>query len=248
MGDSPIQHDEQQADTVDADLVAAQFDVHDSDTHRQALLEALRARDVFRNLTQELREKVALLERGLTGRKSQRVEGVQGDEEAPQLSFQLLAELLGTKEQDNDAPKEPAHSQADGEDGNGMELDASESAQADSSDGEGDDGGSQPHRPPRKRTGRKTANEFVRRVSIEEVPDEVKALGTDAFVRVGEEKSVIFERQRAALVEVTIIRPKFRAKTDEAKDAVKEERATRGLFLTRSQRSGSLLLHHLTCR
>ncbi len=32
--------------TVDVDLVAAQFDALDSDTHRKALLEAIRAREV----------------------------------------------------------------------------------------------------------------------------------------------------------------------------------------------------------
>lgn len=38
--------------TVDVDLVAAQFDVLDRETHKTALLEAIRARDVYRRLVE----------------------------------------------------------------------------------------------------------------------------------------------------------------------------------------------------
>jgi hypothetical protein len=51
--------------TVDVDLVAAQFDVLDSDAHRKALLEAIRARDVCRQLIEELRDENDKLKRGL---------------------------------------------------------------------------------------------------------------------------------------------------------------------------------------
>ena len=40
--------------TVDVDLVAAQFDVLDSDTHKTALLEAIRTRDAYRRLVEDL--------------------------------------------------------------------------------------------------------------------------------------------------------------------------------------------------
>jgi uncharacterized coiled-coil DUF342 family protein len=56
-------HDER----VDVDLVAAQFELLDTETHRKALLEAIRARDAYRKLIDELREKIAKLEEGLIG-------------------------------------------------------------------------------------------------------------------------------------------------------------------------------------
>jgi hypothetical protein len=48
----------------DADLVAAQFEALDQDTHKTALLEAIRARDVYRRLVEDLKDKVEKLERG----------------------------------------------------------------------------------------------------------------------------------------------------------------------------------------
>jgi hypothetical protein len=56
--------------TVDVDLVAAQFDVLDSDTHRKALLEAIRARDIYRQLIEDLWDENDKLKRGLIGPKS----------------------------------------------------------------------------------------------------------------------------------------------------------------------------------
>ena len=57
---------------IDVDLVAAQFDVLDSDTHRRALLEAIRARDVYRKLIEDLKGEIDKLKLGLIGPKSER--------------------------------------------------------------------------------------------------------------------------------------------------------------------------------
>lgn len=61
----------------------------------------------------------------------------------------------------------------------------------------------------RKPTGRKPLPEHLPRVEIELLPDEVTRLGTDAFVRIGEEVSEVVERRPASLVAVCIKRPKF---------------------------------------
>jgi transposase len=67
----------------------------------------------------------------------------------------------------------------------------------------------------RKRPGtgrRDLAPADLPRVEIELVPDEVARAGTDAFTRIGEERSVVVERRPAALVAVHVVRPKFVAK------------------------------------
>ena len=61
----------------------------------------------------------------------------------------------------------------------------------------------------RKPTGRKPLPENLPRVEIEILPDEVKRLGLDAFVKIGEEVSEVVERRPASLVAVRIRRPKF---------------------------------------
>lgn len=201
---------------VDVDLVAAQFELLDGDTHRKALLEAIRARDAYRKLIEELQEKIAKLEQGLIGPKSERFKVQDG-----QLSLKILAELLGKTDVDGADAKEvtqqllaaiEAESEASGEDAPPED------------DDEVDD---KPHRPPRKRTGRATASERVHKLTIELVPDEVKQLGLDAFERIGEEKSTTVERRVSSVFEVTIVRPKFRARTEAAIQAVKAERSER---------------------
>ncbi len=203
--------------TLDVDLVAAQFEALDTDTHRRALLEAIRARDVYRKVIDELRETVAKLERGLIGPKTQRFKG----EDDSQLSLQILAELLGKQD-------------VEGADAKQLAAELVEQAEAetlaDSGDGGdgGDDGDEEVHRPKRKSTGRRAARRDLQKVTLTMTPDEVKRLGTEAFECIGEERSTTIERRTSALVELTVVRPKFRAKTDEAVDAVKEERAERG--------------------
>ncbi|MDH5675343.1 MAG: transposase [Myxococcales bacterium] len=85
-----------------------------------------------------------------------------------------------------------------------------------------------PHRPPRKPTGRSTASPELQKVVIRIVPEEVQRLGSDALECVGEERTTTIERRKSALVEVTTVYLKYRAKTEEAEDAVKAERAARG--------------------
>lgn len=202
---------------IDVDLVAEQFDLVDSETHRRALVEAIRARDVYRKLTDELREKVAKLELGLVGPKSQRFKA----EEAGQLSLAILAELLNAENSADADPKALAEQLA-------AEAEA-EAEPSDDDDSEDDEtGDAAVHRPPRKPTGRRAAKEHVAKATVEILPDEVKRLGTDAFVRIGEERSTTFERRVSSLVEVTVVRPKFKAKTPDAIEAVKEARAERG--------------------
>jgi hypothetical protein len=202
--------------------VAAQFDVLDRETHRKALFEALRARDVYRKLTEELKEKLEKLERGLIGPKSERF---KVDNEA-QLSLQLLTELLGAREADFADAQQAAdellkQAEAEASAGDGGSGDGSGDEEAETCD-------PKPHGRPQKPTGRSTKGERVQRVTIELIPEEVKRLGLDAFERIGEERSTTTERRISSLVEVTIVRPKFRAKTAEAVQAVQSERAAHG--------------------
>ena len=139
MGAAPEQHD----GTVDADLVAAQFDVLDSDTHRKALLEALRARDAYRKLIEQLEEKIAKLEQGLIGPKSERYKGEDG--EVPQLSLQVLSELLGQSQAEGANIEQLAAALL-------AQADAEVQADAGDSGGGGDDGDEPLHR--RKSVGR----------------------------------------------------------------------------------------------
>lgn len=212
---------EKSSSTVDVDLVAAQFDVLDSDMHKTALLEAIRARDSYRRLVEELKDKIDKLERGLIEPKSQRFKS----KDDPQLSLTVLAELLGRAEVESaDAQALAQELLANTE----QETQASEDGGA--ADGDDDDAGGDPgiHRRPRKPTGRRTARkEVVHRVTIERLPEEVQRLGLDAFERIGEERMTTIERRIAALFEVTVIRPKFRAKTDAAVDAIRQARIER---------------------
>ena len=203
--------------TIDADLVAAQFEVLDSVAHRAALLEALRARDAYRKLIDQLNEKIAKLEQGLIGPKSERF---KGDPEDPQLSIQILAQLLGKHDVEGADAKDLAQQ---------LIALTQEQAAAGAGDGGGEDGGDggdeKVHRRPHKPTGRSTAREQVQKLTMELVPEEVKRLGLEAFERIGEETSTTVERRVSALVEVTVVRPKFRAKTEAAVQAVKAARA-----------------------
>lgn len=214
MGDASTAPDE----TVDADLVAAQFEALDSDTHRKALLEAIRARDVYRKRIDELMEQVAKLERGLIGPKTQRF---KGDEKA-QLSLAILSELLGAEKvetADVDALAAQLIDQAE------------QLAQADAENENDDetDNAAEAHRRKRKKTGRKTARPDLPKLRIELLPEEVQRLGTDAFERIGQETSTTIERRSSTLVEVTVVRPKFRAKTEAAIDAAKQTRDEQGV-------------------
>lgn len=200
-------------------MVAEQFDVLDTETHREALLEALRSRDVYRKLNEALREKVAKLELGLIGPKSQRFKA----EETEQLSLAILAELLNVAEPEGADPKVLTEQLA--------EAAAAEAEQAADAGDEGKNdevGDPGAHRRPRKPTGRRTASGRMAKASVELLPDEVKRLGTDAFERIGEERCTTIERRVSSLVEVTVVRPKFKAKTPEAALAVQESRAEHG--------------------
>ena len=214
---------EKPSSTVDVDLVAAQFDVLDRDTHKTALLEAIRARDAYRRLVEELKDKIDKLELGLIGPKSQRFKS----KDDPQLSIEILGELLGRAEVDSadaQALAEELLAKTEQETQANDEGDAANGADGD--DGDGDD--PKLHRRPRKPTGRRTARkEVVHRVTIERLPEEVQRLGLDAFERIGEDKLTTTERRVAALFEVTVIRPKFRAKTEAAVESVKQARTER---------------------
>jgi len=63
-------------------------------------------------------------------------------------------------------------------------------------------------------TGRKPLPEHLPVVPVEVIPDEVKAAGTDAFDRIGEDCSETIEQRPASLVRVRVIRPKFVRKTE----------------------------------
>lgn len=216
MSDAAKQHDA----VIDVDLVAAQFDGLDSEVHRKALLEAIRSRDAYRKLIDELRVKIAKLEQGLIGPKSERFKAKDDD----QLSLQILAELLGRAEAPDGADANELTAQLLAE----IEAQSKQPAVDDGADeadsGEADE---KTHRPTRKPTGRATASEHVQRLTIELIPDEVKHLGLDAFERIGEDESTTTERRVASIVEVKVVRPKFRAKTEAAVEVVKQERRER---------------------
>ena len=209
--------------TVDVDLVAAQFDALDRETHRTALREAIRARDVYRRLVEELKDQVEKLQQGLIGPKSQRFKSADD----PQLSLHILAELLGRSGvEGEDAQKlaqellATAEKEAEGCAGN-------DAADGDAADGNSNDDPKVHHRPS-KPTGRRTAGkEVIHKVTIERLPEEVQRLGLDAFERIGEDRMTTTERRVAALFEVTVIRPKFRAKTAAAAESVMQARTER---------------------
>jgi hypothetical protein len=206
---------------VDVDLVAAQFEALDSDTHKQALLEAIRARDVYRRLTEDLKDEVEKLKRGLIGPKSERFKR----DDDPQLSLQILGELLGRLEVEGQNAQQLAEELLAKTE---QETQSDTDGEADGGEGQGDIA---PHRQPNKPTGRKTARkEVVHKVTIERLPEEVQRLGLDAFERIGEERMTTTERRVSALFEVTIVRPKFRAKTVEAVQVVKQARAESGML------------------
>lgn len=213
---------------VDVDLVAAQFDVLDREMHRTALLEAIRARDVYRRLVEELRDKVAKLEQGLIGAKSQRFKGADD----PQLSLEILKELLGrsgVEGEDAQMLAQELLAEAEKEAQVSTDCDVLCDDAADSTSAGEDSAGQDDtklHRRPRNPTGRKTA-QVIHKVTIERLPEEVQRLGLDAFERIGEERKTTNERRVAALFEVTVVRPKFRAKTDAAVAAVKQARTER---------------------
>jgi transposase len=210
--------------SVDVDLVAAQFDALDSGTHRTALLEAIRARDAYRRLVEDLKDEVEKLKRGLIGPKSERFKNTVD----PQLSLQILGELLGRSDvggQDAQKLAEELLAKAEQE----AQADAEEDAAGVDDGDDGDsDGDPKLHRRPRKPTGRHTARkEVVHKVTIERLPEEVQRLGLDAFERIGEDSMTTTERRVAALFEVTVVRPKFRAKTEAAVQEVKRARTER---------------------
>lgn len=209
---------------IDVDLVAAQFEALDTDTHRKALLEAIRARDVYRRRMEELRELVRKLELGLLGPKSQRFKG-ESDE---QLSLQLLGELLGREVDSAADAKELAEALAQQ-----AEEDAAANAGDGGDDGSGDD--EKVHRRKRKPTGRKTARKDLPKVTIEVRPEEVERLGTDAFEVIGQEMSTTIERRVSSLVEVVVVRKKYRAKTSEAIEAVKAARVDSGALVAEDE-------------
>lgn len=115
-----------------------------------------------------------------------------------------------------------------------LERAESDARLTDDEGGDDDDGpgGDQPHRRQRKPTGRKTARQDVPKLRLEMLPDEVKRLGLDAFERIGEETATTLERRVSSLVEVTVVRPKFRAKSDDAAQAVKLARQEQGNLTT----------------
>ena len=195
----------------------------DRGTHKPALVEAIRARDAYRRLVEELKDKIDKLELGLIGPKSQRFKS----KDDPQLSIEILGELLGRAEVDSadaQALAEELLAKTEQETQANDEGDAANGDDGD--DGDGDD--PKLHRRPRKPTGRRTARkEVVHRVTIERLPEEVQRLGLDAFERIGEDKLTTTERRVAALFEVTVIRPKFRAKTEAAVESVKQARTER---------------------
>jgi transposase len=202
---------------IDVDLVAAQFDVLDADTHKKALLEAIRARDVYRRLIEDLKLENDKLKLGLVGPKSERY---KGDDDA-QLSLQVLSALLGRQGVEGADVEQLAQQLLD---------EAEQEAHVDGDGTDGADGVDEEiHRRPHKPTGRRAARaERVQQVTWEQLPEEVQRLGLDAFERIGEERMTTLERRVAAVFEVTIVRPKFRAKTDEAVEAVKQARAELG--------------------
>lgn len=196
---------------TDTESVEDRFCRLGPDDQKSLLMNVLRERDVYKKLVEELREQVAKLEQGLLGPKKQRYKG----DDSRQLSLAILEELLGnshTKSSDAGVLVEQLINDIEGEVGDEDGL------------GDGDDGNDDPHRRRRKGTGRNSARKDLPKIRIEVLPDEVRRLGTDAFERIGEETSTVIERRTSSLVELTLVKPKFRAITDDAIEAVKKER------------------------
>ena len=194
---------EKPSSSIDVDLVAAQFDALDSDTHKTALLEAIRARDAYRRLVEDLKDKIDKLERGLIGPKSERFKGADD----PQLSLQILGELLGRASVEEADAQQLAQELLAKAEQEAVASDVDDAADGDDNDGDHDD---KVHRRPRKPTGRNEARkDVVHKVTIERLPEEVQRLGLDAFERIGEDRLTTTERRVAALFEVTVIRVRW---------------------------------------
>ena len=150
-------HEDSTATTIDVALVAQQFHVLGADTQHKALLEAIRARDVYRRRVEELMEKVAKLERGLIDPKSQRFKGDDG----AQLSLAVLAELLGVQDTEGADPETLAaqlveQAQADADAAEDGDTDEAAAAAAEAA----------AHSNTRKPTGRKTGRDRVHKTGI----------------------------------------------------------------------------------
>jgi transposase len=134
-------------------------------------------RERYRQLYLEMLEKNRALEKGLVGQKTERMSTSE-----QQLSFQLLAQLLGETPTDDAAPDdEPPKRERTG------------SASGVS----------------RRKPARKPLPENLPRVIIEVLPPEVQREGLDAFDRIGQEVSEVIERRPASAVVVCTVRPKF---------------------------------------
>lgn len=70
-----------------------------------------------------------------------------------------------------------------------------------------------------KPTGRKPLPENLPRIDIEMLPEEVEALGKDAFVQIGEDVCETIERRPASVVVVRVHKPKFVPKDKTQTDA-----------------------------
>jgi transposase len=71
-----------------------------------------------------------------------------------------------------------------------------------------------------KPTGRKPLPENLPRIDIEVLPEEVEALGKDAFVQIGEDVCETVERRPASVVVVRVHKPKFVPKDKTQTDSV----------------------------
>jgi transposase len=157
---------------------------------------AILEKEKLRELYQKTLELCRKLEKGLIGQKRERVT----DDEA-----QLRLLMLGLVQEQAAA--------AEASD----ETDTSKKDEGKSDSAPSDKRG--------KPTGRKLLPEHLPRVDIEELPEEVKRLGLDAFVRISETVSEVIERRPASLVVVRVHRPKFVLKGRDRADAAVVEQA-----------------------
>jgi transposase len=149
---------------------------------------AAQARDEYKKLYNLLLEENAKLKRGLTGQQTERL-----PKNDAQLTLAVLEMLLGEQETLDAQPSTDSPKTKRGE----TEVSGHSRSK------------------PSGRGALDTAN--LPEVPIELLPEEVKRLGLDAFEQIGVEETRVVEHRKSSLVVLVIRRPKFKAKTEEAR-------------------------------
>lgn len=169
-------------ESANARLAAENAELESEKTKAEA------ARDTLRNYYQQSLETIKRLERGLLGKKSEKLPNDS------QLTMEILTLVMA---------------------GQAREPGDSDSAETKQEETKEDDSDSATNRRKKGRpTGRKRKPKDLPRLEIEILPLEVQHEGLDAFERIGEESSEVTERRQGGTLVVVYKKPKFKRKKD----------------------------------